>query len=606
MSCLTGCEEYVTKMLEPIGKQSMSGRQYHDNMQRMPRITLGILIIGLVAFLAFPPVAGAASLLITLPGRATTSLPITLIARDQYLGARALTSLVSGNLQLDLTRGRASMRVGSQALTFSAGAPQVRLGDRSLPLTAAPAIRGRHFFLPIEVVPILLSERYGQDAVEWIPEKRVARIRSQDATITQIRTGVHSSHTRIVLETLGLSECSVHQDGNVLRIVVPGGVLAKSIQPRTLRSGMVREVQPVQQAGGAEIRIHRNGGNEGVRTFTLTHPDRIVIDVLAKLAEAAPPAKAAKETDVSPSRPPSAAAPIQNALSQPASDPAGAAREATRSSEGPAERSAHQGETRSRPVVAMEEGTGGGPGRTAGQLTVVLDPGHGGHETGAVGPMGLMEKDIVLDLALRLRRLLTDRIGARVIMTRTEDVFVSLQDRTAVANRARADFFISLHMNGAAKRGAVGFETYYFTREPSDSDARASAQRENLVLEPDGTRGQDQDSLLRIILADMAVTRDMRESSELAEFALTSLDALLKVENRGVKSGPFYVLATAAMPAILIESAFITNPKEERKLQQEVYRQRVAEALYDGIAKYKDRYQRRAGTGGEASATAGS
>jgi N-acetylmuramoyl-L-alanine amidase len=220
--------------------------------------------------------------------------------------------------------------------------------------------------------------------------------------------------------------------------------------------------------------------------------------------------------------------------------------------------------------------------------------------------MGLMEKDIVLDLALRLRRLLTDRIGARVIMTRTEDVFVSLQDRTAVANRARADFFISLHMNGAAKRGAVGFETYYFTREPSDSDARASAQRENLVLGPDGTRGQDQDSLLRIILADMAVTRDMRESSELAEFVLTSLDALLKVENRGVKSGPFYVLATAAMPAILIESAFITNPKEERKLQQEVYRQRVAEALYDGIAKYKDRYQRRAGTGGEASATAGS
>jgi N-acetylmuramoyl-L-alanine amidase len=215
-----------------------------------------------------------------------------------------------------------------------------------------------------------------------------------------------------------------------------------------------------------------------------------------------------------------------------------------------------------------------------------------------------MEKDVVLDLALRLRRLLQERLGVRVIMTRTEDVFVPLQERTAIANRARADFFLSLHVNGSAKRGAVGFETFYFTREPSDNDARGSAQRENLVIEADGSRGKDQESLLRITLADMAVTRDMRESSELAELVLTSLDRLLKVENRGVKSGPFYVLATAAIPAILVEGAFITNPKEERKLQREEYRQRVAEALYEGIAKYKSRYERRAGTRGGASAAA--
>lgn len=245
-----------------------------------------------------------------------------------------------------------------------------------------------------------------------------------------------------------------------------------------------------------------------------------------------------------------------------------------------------------------------GPG--AAWLTVVLDPGHGGHDTGAVGPTGLMEKDVVLDLALRLRRLLQERLGVRVILTREEDVFVPLQVRTAIANRAKADFFISLHVNGAAKRGAVGFETFYFTREPSDNDARASAQRENLVIETDGTRAKDQESLLRITLADMAVTRDMRESSELAELVLGSLDKLLKVENRGVKSGPFYVLATAAMPAILVEGAFITNPKEERKLQREVYRQRVAEALYEGIAKYKARYERRVGTGSGGPAAADS
>jgi N-acetylmuramoyl-L-alanine amidase len=206
-----------------------------------------------------------------------------------------------------------------------------------------------------------------------------------------------------------------------------------------------------------------------------------------------------------------------------------------------------------------------------------------------------MEKEVVLDLALRLRRLLQERLGLRVIMTRTEDVFVPLQERTAIANRAKADFFISIHVNGASKRRAVGFETFYFTRESSDSDARASAQRENLVIEADAARDKDQDSLLRIILADMAVTRDIRESSQLAELTLTSLEKLLKMENRGVKSGPFYVLATAAMPAILVESAFITNPNEERRLQREAYRQRLAEAMFEGIARYKARYERRVG-----------
>ncbi len=208
-----------------------------------------------------------------------------------------------------------------------------------------------------------------------------------------------------------------------------------------------------------------------------------------------------------------------------------------------------------------------------------------------------MEKEVVLDLALRLRKLLQDRLGVRVLMTRTTDVFVPLEERTAFANRAKADFFISLHMNAGGQRGTDGFETYYFTREPSDNDARASAQRENLVIQTDGATGADQESLLKTTLADMAVSRDMKESERLAELLLGSLDKLLKGENRGVKSGPFRVLATAAMPAVLVESAFISNPKEERKLQRQSYRQQIAEALFDAIAKYKVRYERRVGRG---------
>lgn len=425
-----------------------------------------------------------------------------------------------------------------------------------------------------------------------------------DATITQLRVGTYPTYTRVVLDTAGPLEWSIQEEGKqALRVVVPGGVLAQGIRRLELRKGIVRAVEPIQRSGGAEVTLLFPHPRGKIRAFSLKDPDRIVIDVLVA---------AGGEGGEPPIQPQTVAStPAASALiaSPPAGrrDPGAEARPTGSTAATPGRATRTPDATGSSPTDSLKEEGRPSPtmpnrGVGAVGLTVVLDPGHGGHDTGAVGPTGLMEKDVVLDLALRLRRLLQERLGVRVILTREEDVFVPLQVRTAIANRAKVDFFISLHVNGAAKRGAVGFETFYFTREPSDNDARGSAQRENLLIETDGTRAKDQESLLRITLADMAVTRDMRESSELAELVLGSLDKLLKVENRGVKSGPFYVLATAAMPAILVEGAFITNPKEERKLQREAYRQRVAEALYEGIAKYKARYERRVGMGSGAPA----
>ena len=566
---------------------------------------LALLALGISACLVSP--VWSAQVSVTLPDR-SISLPILTVERRQYLDARAVAALVSGKFQVEAARGRATLRVSQQALVLHVGSATVRVGDRAVSLSSPPRILGRRFLAPMDLLPLVLAERYGQEAVEWKPEQRVARVRSRDATITQIRVGTYPTHTRVVLETVGRLEWSIQQEesGNVLRIVVPGGVLAKSIQPLTLRAGTVRAVQPTQQAGGAEVRLLREGRNAGIRTLTLKHPDRIVIDILAG-APAESEQRAAREDAGSPPGPSSAPAQsVSPAGVRPIPPPAETAPRVSQTSGEPALPASDRQPGNTRPTPPSANANAGSPVGGPGVLTVVLDPGHGGHDTGAVGPSGLMEKDVVLDLALRLRRLLTGRLGIRVIMTRTEDVFVPLQERTAIANRGKADFFLSMHMNGAVKRGAGGFETFYFTCEPSDSDARASAQRENLVIESNGAAGKDLESLLKITLADMAVTRDIRESSELAELVLTSLDKLLRVENRGVKSGPFYVLATAAMPAILVESAFITNPKEERKLQQDAYRQHVVEALYEGIAKYKVRYERRVGMGRGAAAAADS
>lgn len=564
------------------------------------------LLAAVVTFCLAPPV-WAARVTVELPDR-SVSLQIIPLGKYLYLDARAVASAVSGQLQVDAARGHASLQGGPHPLHLALESAEVRIGDRSVTLSAPSRARGRTFLVAVDILPVALGERFGQAAVEWDPRRRIARIRSGEATITRLRVGTYPTHTRVVLETTHPLEWTIREEGTaLLRLVVPGGVLAPTIRPLELRSGIVRAVHPAQEAQGVEVRLVRGPGKSKVRAFALRGPDRIVVDVLVLPAAEKAGGAGTTPSGASSRLPASRSASPADVLRPPpvpplVGRPSGRTGQASTQ---PAGVPVPTGDGRAPVDGAVAEGPGGAPemGTTTGApdprlpetLTVVLDPGHGGHDTGAVGPRGLMEKDVVLDLAFRLRRLLQDRLGLRVLMTRTEDVFVSLPERTAFANRAKADFFLSLHVNGARKRGAVGFETFYFSREPSDGDARASAQRENLVIEQDGATGKDKEWLLKMTLADMAVTRDMRESSELAEFLLGALDKILKVENRGVKSGPFYVLATAAMPAVLVESAFITNPREERNLQRERHRQRIAEALFEGVAKYKARYQRRLG-----------
>ena len=419
---------------------------------------------------------------------------------------------------------------------------------------------------------------------------------STTAGIAKIRVGKHQAFTRVVLEMTGSYEWWIEQPpGAPVRILVPGAGVDVSIRRLELSSGAVRSVQTIRRANGVEVILVCEPAGVKVRTLMLTDPDRLVVDVPLPgvgedgraLAQASAPPSGNAGKFSAPALAPRAG--LENSAGSGPPTPEVADRAArVPAPSGNAGKEAADGSGTGAPAEPERDDT-------RKLLTIVLDPGHGGHDTGAIGPTGLMEKDVVLDLAFRLRRLLQDRLGVRVLMTRTENVFVPLADRSAFANRAKADFLISLHVNAASKRGAVGFETFFFAREPSDNDARASAQRENLVVESNGATGKDLESLLRTTLADMAVTRDIKESSNLAERLLASLEKILRVDNRGVKSGPFYVLATAAMPAVLVESAFITNPTEERKLQREEHRQRIADALYEGIAAYKVRYEQRLG-----------
>jgi len=214
---------------------------------------------------------------------------------------------------------------------------------------------------------------------------------------------------------------------------------------------------------------------------------------------------------------------------------------------------------------------------------IVIDAGHGGHDTGTIGPNGLMEKDLVLDVALRLGRLLETRLGADVIFTRDDDTFIPLETRTAIANEHQADLFISIHANSSPDPAARGVETYYlnFTSNP---DALEVAARENAVSQKSIFELQD-------LVKKITLKEKIEESRELATDVQQSLYGGLAtrhttLRDRGVKKAPFVVLIGANMPSILAEISFVSNPTDAAKLETPEYRQRVADSLYKGIATY--------------------
>jgi len=217
---------------------------------------------------------------------------------------------------------------------------------------------------------------------------------------------------------------------------------------------------------------------------------------------------------------------------------------------------------------------------------VVIDPGHGGHDPGAVGPNGLFEKDVVLDIALKLKKELEANSLYDVFLTRDKDVFIPLEERTAFANKMSADLFVSIHANASPRREAKGIETYLLNWTDDEEAMRVAARENAISLRKMKAMNQKMD-IVKVIMDDLFRQIKRDESIKLAHYVQNSL--IKNCENRynlGVKQALFYVLFGARMPSVLIEVSFISNPEEEELLSEDEYRFKIAKAIYEGIEKY--------------------
>jgi N-acetylmuramoyl-L-alanine amidase len=216
---------------------------------------------------------------------------------------------------------------------------------------------------------------------------------------------------------------------------------------------------------------------------------------------------------------------------------------------------------------------------------IVIDPGHGGKDPGAIGKKGLKEKDVTLKLAKMLEKELKGKLDADIILTRRTDVFIPLEERTAIANSRDADLFVSLHINASPRRAASGVETYTLNIS-NDEEVMRIAARENAT-----SRRSVSD--LQFILNDLIKTAKTNDSVRLAEAVQLKLVTNLRskyrdVKGNGVKGAPFYVLVGTKMPAILVEASFISNPTEESRLRDDRYLQEIVKGISKGLVEYID------------------
>ncbi len=415
--------------------------------------------------------------------------------------------------------------------------------------------------------------------------------------VTDVRTSNTENYARIVVtidDTIQFDSAHIRSPDRVY-FDLHRAKIGPALTHRTfdVQDGLLKSVRVAQNKDGVVRLVLDVDGAKDYSAFLLANPYRLVIDVhsqpvaTAKRDTGTPPASGVSAAKTQP--PPEKPAPAVTSSENRPADP-------VKSVAHPASSSTKPATEAKKMAAALKPPAEPKPNRDGQRsLTrelglkisrIVIDPGHGGHDTGTIGPHGLMEKDLCLDIALRLGRIIEERIpGAEVVYTRKDDTFVPLEDRTAIANNAKADLFVSIHANSSHDPAARGIETYYLNFATS-ADSMEVATRENALAQSSIHDLQD-------LIKKIARNEKIEESKELATDIQYSLSHRLQVisqneKNRGVKKAPFIVLIGANMPSVLSEISFISNPADEKLLRKSDQRDRVAQGLYHGISSYLD------------------
>lgn len=515
--------------------------------------TLLLLLAALSLLPAAPLPARAEELSVVVSGKAQEAAEAYKAGSKLYLDAKRVGALYGGQVYWYPVSGRVQLSLRGRALQLVVGSDKATAGESELKLDDAVIVRASRAFVP-------LSFLTGEGFAAWsghqtrYDERTKSLIVEKTGTVGAPRAFSYKGHTRLTVELApGVSYRATARGTGGVDLIADYGV-AEGDESVGLDDGIVQSYALKQESKLVRLTVRFAENGQRWRVSELAGPRRVALDVYA---EGVPlPDEPARKVE------PKKAATVP-AVSAAALEPAPSP------------------ETKVAPAPKAPE-----PASKRRRL-IVIDPGHGGKDPGATGIRGTREKDINLAAALELARVLKERGDFDVLLTRDEDVFLPLSERSELANEKNADIFVSLHCNAARSKRENGFEVYSVSETATDPEAEALAASENAVLELEGKDPQGE--MAKMILLAMTKTEMINESVALAALSAKAIAKRVDISPRGAKQAAFYVLRGTHAPAILVEMAFVSNAKDEAQLTSRRFRRAMAEGVAAGIADYANR-----------------
>lgn len=451
-----------------------------------------------------------------------------------YLLLNDLAAALGGQTSFDPLSQKALFTIGSHTLEITVFSPYVVLDKVTHNLSFPPIFDQGTFWLPaVTSAPVL--EKMCGGRLFYSENEKVLRLEEAASNILDIHISRKQNGTLLEIVTAEGLQAETYLSSPWLNVTLFGGRLVPSDFDGRSFPPLVAEVRAYQFDNSAQLAFRLARPIANYRQTLATDPFRVqvALEDTSRLADAFIP-------------PPPPQKPKKPALA---------------------------------PIIRK----------------IVVDAGHGGEDYGAVGKKKTREKDVVLDISLKLKKILETDGRFEVIMTREEDVFIPLGDRTKIANDAGADLFISIHANANRKRHIAGVTTYFLDVARND-EARALAVAENASIRFEQEEDEDFEAMddLSFILLDMVQNEHQKESEELSKLIQRELADSLNIPDKGVDQAGFFVLNRAYMPAVLVETAFISNPNEEKLLRKKEFQEKVARGIYRGILAFKTQVERQA------------
>ncbi|OGR59392.1 MAG: hypothetical protein A2X36_12610 [Elusimicrobia bacterium GWA2_69_24] len=565
----------------------------------------GLVFLG--AWAGAVPRAAAEEIQVVKSGKYYGTLEAYRAGDEYYLGGKDAAKLFGAQLYWYAVQGQVRLTFRGRQVAFAVDSATVTVEGQETLMPRPLIIRVSQAFIPIEFFQsAAFSEVAGVDC-KFNPQTKLLLV-DHYSTVGPLRWFSYEDHTRVVLEVAEDLRYQTSERGRLgFALAIPNGMIEWA-EKTEIRDGVVEYIHLTQESKQALLLVSLEEGNSGWRLREFKGPRRIVIDVGRAKGVAAAPASAPEAPPV----PGAGSVPRAAAKAEPRPEAGPGAKPEARPETRPETRPAAGEAAKPRaaasagvpkaalpaPVPPAAEGKAARAGDAAAaapagkpqrrRLRIAIDAGHGGKDGGAVGRRGIVEKTINLAASRELAGLLKEEGIFDVMLTREDDHFVKLGDRSKMANEAKADLFVSIHCNAHSSRAETGYEIYFLSERASDPDAERLAEFENSVIAMEGGHDASEDPAASLLVA-LARTEDINNASDLAGLIARSLGQRVDLANRGVRQAAFYVLRGANAPAVLVEMGFLSNAKDEAKLESEKYRRKIVAGIYAGVVEYSRR-----------------